>query len=113
MHDARIVPRGPADTAFDQVVKSGIAPSSLIMSPGGVENPPLTVSPNPRPRLLRRALDAVFEDGATLIVVLGVDIGFVPALEALEPSHDGVIRSSDNRAERTRAVALELGTDQL
>src|SRR5262249_6617041 len=56
---------------------------------------------------------AIFQDGAVLLVVLGVDVSFVPAFKTAVALHDGMIGSGDGRAKRAGAVAFELGADQL
>ncbi len=77
-----IVAAGPADTAFHKVMKTGIRPSSLIVSPGRVEDAAFAVRPRPGPGLLAVAFVAVLQHGAVLLIVLRMDVGLVPALEA-------------------------------
>jgi len=108
-----LVARGPTEAAFQQRMEAGVAPGALVVAPGGVEDPTLALRPHPRPRLLPVALRAVFEDSAVLVVVLRVDVGLIPALEALEPLHDRVVGLGDDRAEGAGVVALELGANQL
>ena len=88
---------GPADAALDQILEAGVAPGAFVVAPGGVEDAALALRAHPGPRLLAVAFDAVFQDGAVLLVVLGVDVGFVPALEAAEALHDRMVRLGDGR----------------
>src|SRR5581483_12425616 len=99
--------------ALDQLLEARIAPGALIMSPGGVEDAALALRAHPRPRLLLVALHAIFQDGASFFVVLGVNVSLIPALEAGEAFHDGVIRLGKRRTEGAGAVLLELGADQV
>src|SRR5205814_1005075 len=56
---------------------------------------------------------AVFEYRASLLVVLGMDIGLVPTLEALEALHHRMIRLGDDGAEGAGVVPLELSADKI
>src|SRR5262249_25899451 len=112
-HDGRVTARGPADAALDEVLEAGVGPGALVVAPGGVEDAALALRPHPGPRLLLIALLAVLEDGAVPLVVLGVDVGLVPALEALEALHDRVVRLGGGDTESAGVVALELGADQV
>src|SRR5262249_40246619 len=95
------------------LLKTGVAPGSLVMAPRRVEHSSLAPCPYPRPRLLVVFLDAVLQNGAILFVVPGVDIGFIPALEPAIAFHDGMIGGSNGGAKDTGAVAKELRSDQL
>jgi hypothetical protein len=91
---ARIVADRPANAPFDKVHKTRVAPGSLVVAPGGVEHASLALRANPRPRFFRwtsiaaaspaGGLFTPFEDRAVLLIVLGVDVGLVPAFEAAE-----------------------------
>src|SRR6185437_8981204 len=90
---------GPADAALDQLLEAGVAPGALVMAPGRVKDPALALCPYPGPRLLFPLLLAIFQHNAILLVVPGVDVGLVPALETLEPLHDRVFRLGRRGAE--------------
>ncbi len=109
----RIIPASPADAPFEKVLKPGIAPGTLVVAPRRIENPPLAVRANPRPGFLGVAFNAVFQDRAILLVVFGVNVGFIPAFKALEAFHDRVIRRSDRRSKCSRGMALELRAHQI
>src|SRR4029078_6911609 len=94
----------PAHAALDKILKPRIAPRAFIMPPRGVENAPLAVRAHPSPRLLV----AVFKHRAVLLIVLGMDVGFIDALEGLEPLHDWVVRLRNGRANGAGAVRFEL-----
>src|SRR5581483_1451762 len=102
----------PADAALDEVVEAGVAPGAAVVAPGGVEDAALALSAHPGPRLLDVAVDAVFEDGAVLGVVPGVDVGLVPAGEAAVALHERVVAVGQRGAEDAGAVAAELRPDQ-
>src|SRR5262249_39047438 len=87
----RILPDRPAQTAFHEFLKAGVPPRPLVVAPGGVENAALSLRADPRPRLLRPALLAVFEDRSILLVVLGVDVGLVPAFESFKALQDRMV----------------------
>ena len=108
----RILADGPAQAALDEFVKAGVAPGPLVVAPGGVEDAALPLRADPGPRLLDVPLGTVFEDGAVRLVVLRVDVGLVPAREALVPLHDRVVRRGDCGGEGAGAVAAELGADE-
>src|SRR5205823_3462026 len=78
-----------------------------------VEDASLAVRPHPRPRLLAPPLLARFEDDAILLVVLRVDVGLVPALEAAETLHERMIGLRDRRAKSAGVVRVELSADEI
>ena len=107
----------PANATFDEAGKARIGPCSLVVSPCGVEDAALAVGAYPRPwfsvfafGLL--AFRTIFENDAVFFVVLGVNVGFIPAGEAAEALHDGVIGNCDLSGEDLTAVSLELTAHQ-
>src|SRR5439155_25372048 len=96
---------------FDEILKSRIAPGPLIVPPGGIEHAAFAVRANPSPWLAAVAFLTVFQNCAILIVVLRVNVRLVPAFEAAEAAHDRVLALGGDRAERARAVPLELSAD--
>ncbi len=108
----RFLTDGPADAAFEKSVKAGIAPGAFIVTPRRVEDAPLALRAHPRPRFLALALHAIFQNGAIFLIVFGMDVGFVPTLEAFVTLHDRMIRRRDDRAKRAGVVALELRADE-
>src|SRR5262249_17479502 len=87
----RILPDRPAQTAFHEFLKAGVPPRPLVVAPGGVEDAALPLRADPRPRLLRPALLAVFEDRSILLVVLGVGVCLVPAFESFKALQDRMV----------------------
>ncbi len=102
----------PADAAHDQVLKTRIAPSALIVTPGGVKDTSLALGADPCPGFFAFAVLAIFQNRAVLVIVLGMHITFVPALEAFEPFHDGVVWLRNGRTKDAGTMAFELGTDE-
>src|SRR5690606_28977350 len=49
--ERRITATGPADTAFDQIMKAGITPGAMVVAPGCVKHAALAVRADPCPRL--------------------------------------------------------------
>ena len=90
-----------------------MAPGALVVPPGGVEDAPLPFVADPRPRLVEIPLDAFLENGPAARVVAGVDVGLVPALEALKILHDRMVRGEIRRPKLAAVMALELGADDV
>ena len=104
---------GEADAALDEVLKPGVAPGSLVVPPGGVEHAALALGADPGPGLATLPLDPLLEHGPAPLVVLGVDVGFVPAPKAAEPLHHRMLGGHDHGGELAGAVLLELCADQV
>ena len=109
----RVAAGCPADAALDEIVEAWMAPGALVVPPGGVEDAPLPFVADPRPRLVEIPLDAFLENGPAAGVVAGVDVGFVPALEALEILHDRMVGGEIRRPKLAAVVALELSADHV
>ena len=107
-----VLAAGPAGAAFEEVVEAGVAPGALVVAPGGVEDAALAFVTHPRPRLLQVAVGADFEDRAAGGVVLVVDVGLVPALEAREAGRHRVF-GDFARPEHAGRVGAELRPDEL
>ncbi len=113
--NARILTHRPTDAALDEILKTGIAPSALVMTPGCVENAALALRPHPSPRLpvplslspggRGQGEGAILQNDTVFCVVLGVDVGFIPALETGESLHDRMIRIRNRRSENAGPVA--------
>src|SRR5262249_4470192 len=109
----RLAANRPPGAAFNEILEAGVAPRALVMAPRGVEHAALALRPHPGPRLLRRALLTVFQHRAVLLIVFGVDVGLVPALEPLEPLHQRVVGLGYCGAKGARAVFEELRPDEV
>ena len=109
----RVAAGRPADAALDEILEAGMAPGALIVPPGGIEDSPLPLVADPRPRLVEIPLDALLENGPAAGVVAGVDVGLVPALKALEIVHDRMVGGEVRRPKLAAVVALELGADDV
>src|SRR5262249_23204602 len=109
----RVASRRPANAALDQILEAGVAPGAVVVTPGRVKDAASPLRADPGPRLGALALTPVLQDSAVFVVVLGVNLSLVPALEAAEAPDDGVVGFCDPGAERARAVAEELSADQL
>ena len=109
----RIAAGGEPDAPLDEIVEAWVAPRPLVMPPSGVENAALAFLPHPGPRFTVVALDALFQHGAAAIVVLRMDVGFVPALEATEILHHGMTRSHVHGAKLTDTMLLKLRPDKV
>ena len=117
-HDSRILAASPADPSFHQIDEPRIAEGPLIVSPSRVKDASLAVRADPGPwfafaAVRLSALNAVFKHRAMPLVVLGVDIGFVPAFEAAKTFHDGMGRFGAFHAKHLATVPLELSPNQL
>ena len=97
-----------SDAPLDEIVEARMAPRSLVVAPGRVEDAAAALAPHPRPRLPVIPIDPLLEDRAAAVVVLRVHVGLVPALEAAETLHDRVARRDVHRAELPGAVLLKL-----
>ena len=109
----RVLPAGVTDAPFDKVVKAGVRERPGVVSPGGVKDAALPVSPHPRPRLLPVPFRARLQHRAVFFVVLRVNVGLIPAFKALEALHHGMLGQSDRRPKRAGPVTQELRPDQL
>ncbi len=108
----RITPDRPADTALHQIHESRLAPGALVVTPGCVKNSTFSVRAGPGVRLETLVISPDFEHDAVFFIVLGVDIGLVPACKAIEPFHDRVVGLNDAGAEDASPVPLELAAHQ-
>ncbi len=106
--NARIIARRPADAAFDEILKTRMAPRAVVVPPGSIKHPALAVSLDPGPRLFALVIHAVFQHGAARFVVQVMLVGLVPTLKAAEALHDGMLRRGQFRAECPRAMLQEL-----
>ena len=104
--------RAPADSTLHELVKSRVLPGALVMAPGSIEDPALAAGANPGPGFPALAFSAGLQEGAILFVVVGVHIGLIPALKALETLHDGMVRLDVADPEDTGSMALELGAHE-
>ena len=87
------------------------APDSFVMSRGRVEHPSFSLIPYPGPRF--RLGDVVIlcnfanlQYGASFLVVVFVDVGFIPGGEFLDVFYCGMIRFDDGGGE---ILALVMG----
>jgi hypothetical protein len=111
-NDFGIVLHRPADSPLQQVVKARISPRPLIVPPGGVKHAPLPLRADPGPGFLPFLIFPILQHGPVRLVVLLVDVGFVPALKTAKAAQQRMLFIGDGRAERPRPVPLELGADQ-
>ena len=102
----------PSDAAFDEVEVTGMGPGSFVVAPRGVKHPAFAMRSHPGPRFLAVLVLAVLKNRAVLIVVLGVHVAFVDALEPGEILGDRVIVLLRGHAEDAETVALELGANE-
>ena len=79
------------------------------MSPSRIKNSPLTMRSHPGPWLLV----PITENGAILLVVLVMHVGFIPALKPLKPLHHRVVSLCDPWTEHSGPVTLELPAKQI
>ena len=111
--NARILPDSPADSTFYQVLKARVAPGALVVPPRGVEHSTLALRAHPCPGLPDSVFLSVLQNSPVLLVVLGVDVCLIPALETLETFHHGMIWLDNCSPKCGRAMTQELGTDEL
>ena len=109
----RVAAGREANAPLDEVVEAGVAPGPLVVPPGGVEHPAVALGADPCPGLAVRPLDPLFEHRSPPLVVLGMDVGLVPAGEAAKALHHRVLGSHDLGLELAGAVLLELGADHV
>src|SRR5690606_15959550 len=88
--ECRIAAAGPADTAFDQIMKTGIAPGAMVVAPGCVEHAAraLRADPSPRLALVARGLrvaTSILQYDAILLIMQVMHIRLIPAAERIEP----------------------------
>ena len=107
-----ILARTPAYASLHKLMEARMLPGAMVVPPGGVEDSSAAVGSNPGPRFVRFPFLAGLENGAIFFVVMGVYIGLVPALEALVPFHDRMLRLDVVDAEDLASVPLELGAYQ-
>src|SRR5262249_10362011 len=74
-----ILAADPANTSFDHVLEACVSPRPLVVSPCGVAESRFPLRANPRPWFLQITVCADFQNSAVLLVVLGVNVGLVPA----------------------------------
>ena len=103
-----IVTSGPANAALDQVLKTCVAPSSLVVPPCGIKNATRAMSPHPSPRLAAFGIDPVCQHGPVFFVVQVVHVGLVPTFKTAESFHDRVVGLINRGAKNTRPMAFEL-----
>ena len=102
----------PQHSPLDQVLETGVAPGFFVVSPGGVEDPPLALGADPGVGLGSLAIDPAFEHDAVFVVVLVVHVRLIDAFEAVEALHDRMRGLVDAGAEQFETVPLELPTHQ-
>ena len=83
------------------------------MSPGRVEDSPLAVRSNPRPRFpgVARSLFAfntILQNRSVFFVVQMMNVRFIPARETAEVFQNGMSRLSNLSSKHLPAVSLEL-----
>ena len=83
------------------------------MAPGGIEDAALPLGANPGPRLVVIPLDPFLEHGPSAVVVLGVHVGLVEALEAAKPLHHRMLWRHIHRTKLARAMLLKLRPDEI
>ena len=88
-----------------------MAPHSLVVPIGSVENAAFSVAANPRPRLAARAFGPLHQDGA-IRTGFRVNVSLVPDLERLQPRQHRVRGIDECRGELAGPVPLELRTQQ-
>src|ERR1041385_6392841 len=83
------------------------------MPPGRIEDPPLALCTYPGPRLRVLPVLPDLQNGPIPFIVLVVNVGLVPAPKLRNTSDRRVIRGEGLGGHLARAVALELGADEL
>ena len=93
-------------------MKSRLVPGALVVAPGRVKDASLSLRAHPRPRLFDPVVFAKFQHDPVALVVLGVDISFIPAREGFEALHDRMIGLGDFSPDDASPVLQELSANQ-
>ena len=83
----RFLKSGPANSALEQVLETGMSPGACIVAPGCIKYAAFAVRAGPGPGLFRAALGTGLQYNPILRVVFGVYVSLVPAVKSAESRH--------------------------
>ena len=93
-------------------MESGLLPGAGVVPISRVKDPTLALGSHPGPRFFAVPFRAGLQQMSVFLVMLCVNISFIPRVKGSKTFHDRVRRIDDFGVELPRTVPLELGTDQ-